>query len=48
MTFLTFILYFAQSQSNQSSTPDWGMYGVIVTILVGIGIDTAKLSPGAR
>lgn len=25
MTFLIFIFYFVQSQSNQSSTPDWGI-----------------------
>ena len=35
MNFTNFILFFAQSQSKQSSSIDWGMWGVIATILVG-------------
>lgn len=38
MNFAIFILFFAQSQSKQSSSIDWGMWGVIATIIVGVAI----------
>ena len=30
------ILYFAQPQTNQSSTPDWSMFGVVATVAAAI------------
>lgn len=36
MNLANFILFFAQSQPEKNSTPDWGMWGVIATFIVGV------------
>ncbi|MEM7555273.1 MAG: hypothetical protein AAF378_14455 [Cyanobacteria bacterium P01_A01_bin.84] len=38
MNLANFILYFAESQPEQNSSIDWGMWGVIATIVVGVVI----------
>ena len=38
MNLRNFILYFAELQSEQSSSIDWGMWGVVATIIVGVAV----------